>query len=183
MARTKGSSAESTRPAIRAAAATLFAEDGYQAVTMRRIGAEAGLRAGALYRYFPDKESLALDLLEEAVAERDRALDAATGETPLASIEGFVHAYLQWHMASGGGAGLIALVSQGLGRDARAAVCSRLDGLLTEAREAGEIRVPDSSLATRAILALLDEVAADQRLPEHRRLRIGGRFVRRLLAA
>ena len=183
MARTKGSTAGMTRPAIRAAAAKLFAEDGYQAVTMRRIGAEAGLRAGALYRYFPDKENLAGDLLDEAMADRDRALDAATGDTPLGALEDFVRAYLGWHMGSGGGAGLIELVSEGLGRDARGPLIDRLNALLTNAKDAGEVRVPDTELAARALLAVLDEVAADQRLPEHRRMRIGWRFAHRLLGA
>src|SRR6056297_362154 len=82
MARKTGSMAETTRPRIRAAAARLFAEAGYDAVTMRQIGADAGLCAGALYRCLPDKESLAAELPAEAVEERDRALDGAAEGRP-----------------------------------------------------------------------------------------------------
>lgn len=109
--RKTGSMAEATRPRIRGAAARLFAEAGYDAVTMRGIGAEAGLSAGALYRYFPDKESLAAELLAEAVEERDRALDGAAKGTPIETLEGVTRAYLAWHAGSGGGAALIALMS------------------------------------------------------------------------
>lgn len=183
MARKTGSSAETTRPRIRAAAARLFAEAGYDAVTMRRIGAEVGLRAGALYRYFPDKQSLADELLNEAVAERDSALDAASAGPPMEALEGFARAYLRWHMGSAGGASLIALVSEALGRDAVRPLEDRLEALLSAGQETGEVRLPDTRAGAGAVLAVLDRVARDARLPEDRRTRVGWRFVHRLVGA
>ena len=56
MARTAGSRAEITGPLVRAAAQRLFARHGYAAVSMRRIAAEVGVQAGALYAYTPDKD-------------------------------------------------------------------------------------------------------------------------------
>lgn len=184
MARKSGSTGETTRPRIRAAAARLFAGSGYDAVTMRVIGAEAGLQAGALYRYFPDKRALAADLLAEAVAVRDRALDAAAASAPPEALAGFAEAYLQWRMSPGGGASLIDLLSGPLdATDAAEAPATRLEALLEAESEAGAVRLPDTRLGALAILAVLDRVADDTRLAPERRLRIGLRFARRLAGA
>src|SRR5580704_12014228 len=43
-------------------AAGLFAEVGYEATTMTAIAERAGSSIGGLYRYFPDKPTLALAL-------------------------------------------------------------------------------------------------------------------------
>jgi len=180
MGRKTGSMAETTRPRIRAAAARLFAEAGYDAVTMRQIGADAGLCAGALYRCLPDKESLAAELPAEAVEERDRALDGAAEGTP---IEALTPAYLAPHMGSGGGAALIAPMSGAPGSGAARALEDRIERLLAAGRKAGEARLPDTRAGAAAILAVLDRVAADARLPEARRVRIGWRFVQRLAGA
>ncbi|MFT4112911.1 TetR/AcrR family transcriptional regulator [Silvibacterium sp.] len=48
--------------AFLAAAAQLFAEKGYDAVTMTEVAARSGSSIGALYNYFPDKPSLAYTL-------------------------------------------------------------------------------------------------------------------------
>ncbi|NJO60194.1 MAG: TetR/AcrR family transcriptional regulator [Richelia sp. RM2_1_2] len=43
----------------------LFAQKGYGSVTMREIAKELGVSTGTLYHYFPNKESLYLQLVEE----------------------------------------------------------------------------------------------------------------------
>ena len=63
MARTQGSKAEITGPAVREAARRLFARQGFAAVSMRQIAAEVGVQAGALYAYTPDKQALLAELL------------------------------------------------------------------------------------------------------------------------
>ena len=65
MARKAGSHAEITGPAIRQAALRLFARSGFAAVSMREIASEVGVRAGALYLYTPDKQTLLFDLMRE----------------------------------------------------------------------------------------------------------------------
>ncbi|NJL79674.1 MAG: helix-turn-helix transcriptional regulator, partial [Richelia sp. SM2_1_7] len=40
----------------------LFAQKGYGSVTMREIAKELGVSTGTLYHYFPNKESLYLQL-------------------------------------------------------------------------------------------------------------------------
>ncbi|MEB3218725.1 MAG: TetR/AcrR family transcriptional regulator [Nostocales cyanobacterium 94392] len=43
----------------------LFASKGYGSVTMREIAKELGVSTGTLYHYFPNKETLYLQLVEE----------------------------------------------------------------------------------------------------------------------
>jgi AcrR family transcriptional regulator len=46
------------------AAETLFADLGFEAVTMTAIAERAGSSSGALYSYFPDKKAIALALID-----------------------------------------------------------------------------------------------------------------------
>jgi AcrR family transcriptional regulator len=71
-----------TREALTRSAARLFAERGYDAVSVREIVEAAGVTKPALYYYFGNKEGLARAVLDEmvvaAVAVRDRAFKEAT---------------------------------------------------------------------------------------------------------
>ncbi|MGG7568217.1 TetR/AcrR family transcriptional regulator [Rhodovulum sp. DZ06] len=81
------------RAAILSAARRLVERDGFDAVTMAGVAAEAGLSKGALYLYVRAKEELFLSLFLEALEQvtarieadaRDRAtLIAAMGRAPL----------------------------------------------------------------------------------------------------
>ncbi|NIF31976.1 TetR/AcrR family transcriptional regulator [Enterobacter sp. Cy-643] len=55
--------------AITEAATRLFGEKGFDAVTMTEIAASSGTAIGSLYRFFPNKESLADALLLEYTRE------------------------------------------------------------------------------------------------------------------
>jgi AcrR family transcriptional regulator len=59
-----------------AAAERLFAERGFLAVRLEDIGAAAGVSGPAIYRHFPNKESLLVELL---VGISTRLLDGARG--------------------------------------------------------------------------------------------------------
>jgi AcrR family transcriptional regulator len=54
-----------THAAIAAAAADLFARDGYPNVTMTEVAARAGVSDQTLYNYFPTKESLVFDRIDQ----------------------------------------------------------------------------------------------------------------------
>ncbi|MWB97195.1 TetR family transcriptional regulator [Agromyces seonyuensis] len=69
------------RRALIAAARAVFAEDGYDA-PLSRIAKRAGVGQGSLYRHFPDRQSIALAVfdenladLEAFIADPDRTLD------------------------------------------------------------------------------------------------------------
>jgi AcrR family transcriptional regulator len=51
------------------AAAELFAEAGFEAATMTAIAERSGSSIGALYNYFPDKQAIALTLLNQYAQE------------------------------------------------------------------------------------------------------------------
>ncbi len=55
---TRAESAAATRRALLDAAAELLDQGGLEAVTLRAVGASAGVTRGAPYRHFADKESL-----------------------------------------------------------------------------------------------------------------------------
>ena len=190
MARTKGSTGETTKPRIREAAARLMAAHGYDGLTMRGIGAEVGLQAGAIYRYFPDKASLASDLVAEASAGRDQAFPAIDRSgKPLDVMEKFTASYLAWRMGADGAARMIDLCVPALGAQGDALEAASLDPeaemetILAAGQEDGSFRLPDARATALSALAMLDALAADTRLPEDRRARIGWSFVRRLVKA
>ena len=54
----RAESAAATRHALLDAAAELLDSGGLDAVTLRAVGARAGVTRGAPYRHFPDKENL-----------------------------------------------------------------------------------------------------------------------------
>lgn len=76
----------------------LFAEGGYEAVSMRRLAAEVGVAPMSLYRYFPSKSHLLChiwqDILDRACGHA--AGEAARGRTPRSRLAAFVGAYVQY---------------------------------------------------------------------------------------
>jgi AcrR family transcriptional regulator len=76
-----------TREAIVAAAERLFAEDGYDGVTVADIAAAAGISVKTLFTYFRSKEELVF-ADEEKLLDRLLAMvgDRAAGQTPLQAI-------------------------------------------------------------------------------------------------
>lgn len=75
----RAESAAATRRALLDAAADLLDGGGLEAVTLRAVGARAGVTRGAPYRHFPDKESLLIAVGTRAwdrLGEQMRALRA-----------------------------------------------------------------------------------------------------------
>ena len=61
--------------AILNAAAAVIAEKGYEVATMAEIAARSGTRIGSLYRFFPNKESLADTIVVSARENLDAVFD------------------------------------------------------------------------------------------------------------
>ena len=61
--------------AILEAAAVIIAEKGYEAATMAEIAASSGTKIGSLYRFFPNKESLADTIVVSARENLDTVFD------------------------------------------------------------------------------------------------------------
>jgi AcrR family transcriptional regulator len=94
-------SQDALRATIIEAARRLFDEGGYEAVTMRKVAVRVGCSAGALYRYFPDKQSLMLYVWEEdirhAITYIQGAVDGA--RTPVDKVRQTLIAYLRYWSA------------------------------------------------------------------------------------
>ena len=77
MAAIKSSLRDNKRPQLLDAAASHFAEAGYDAASMRDIAAAAGMKAGSMYYYFPSKEDLLVAVHEEGIRRISGAVIAA----------------------------------------------------------------------------------------------------------
>ena len=73
--------AQSTVDAILIAAEKIIGKHGYEAATTNRIAELAGVSIGSLYQYFPNKEAIAVALVERIVSsESDRLRDRVISE-------------------------------------------------------------------------------------------------------
>jgi AcrR family transcriptional regulator len=73
---------------ILAAATHLFATKGIEATTMHDIATEAGISAGAIYRYFPSKDQLLRAVFGDCTEQKRAWFQAAAedAESPLQSL-------------------------------------------------------------------------------------------------
>jgi len=166
MARKTGSHAEITGPKVRAAAQKLFARMGYAAVSMRRIAEEVGVQAGALYLYTPDKQTLLYDLMKAHMEELLAAWAAAEkGGDALARLEAFVRFHIRFHLERPDAVFIAYMELRNLEAEnfarieaLRKAYEDELEAILADGRAAGLFDVPDTKLATLALIAMLTGV-------------------------
>ncbi|NLU67191.1 TetR/AcrR family transcriptional regulator [Streptomyces sp. HNM0574] len=80
------------RPELLATAAEVFAEQGYNATTVRTIADRAGMLAGSLYYHFHSKEAMADEILSAFLTELWEGYDRIDAEDrpPRATFEGLV---------------------------------------------------------------------------------------------
>jgi AcrR family transcriptional regulator len=71
----------SRREQIVREALALLESEGLAGLTMRRLGERVGMRAPSLYKHFPDKESLEIELIAAGFEDVARALAEAARET------------------------------------------------------------------------------------------------------
>ena len=90
--------AEDTKARVERAALTLFVARGVAETTTKEIAMAASIAEGTIYRYFPSKEQLALNMFlghHRALAEAlDQAQDAAKGLK--AKVDAIVRCYCDW---------------------------------------------------------------------------------------
>ncbi|GHJ07020.1 TetR family transcriptional regulator [Micromonospora humidisoli] len=87
----RAESAAATRRALLEAAAELLDSGGLDAVTLRAVGARAGVTRGAPYRHFPDKESLLIAVGTRAwdtLGDRMQTLRATPGLSAAEKLRG-----------------------------------------------------------------------------------------------
>lgn len=169
MARTTGSAGIRTEEAIRHAAVELIAARGFEAMTMRQLAGKVGVQPGSIYRYFPSKGRLLLELLVEHLeflvsrweTEQPRDLD------PRARLRAFVDFHIRSHTLRRREAFVANMELRSLApADYRRVVALRrryediLTGILRAGVAVGCFRVPDARVATFAVLAMLTGVGS-----------------------
>lgn len=183
MARKTGSHSEITGPRVRAAALRLFARHGYAAVSMRQIAAEVGVQAGALYLYTPDKQSLLADLMADHLQELLHALAAEPmPDAPVARLDAFARFHIQFHLARPEAVFIAYMELRNLDPEnftrieaLRRSYEDALETILRNGVRIGAFHVPDTKLATLALIAMLTGVTTWYRE--------GGRLTRADVAA
>jgi AcrR family transcriptional regulator len=85
--KTQAERREDTREQVLAAAASVFARNGFHATSLEAVGEEAGFSRGAVYYNFADKEELFLELLDRCCAERAQDLREVFVGTPGDDVE------------------------------------------------------------------------------------------------
>lgn len=166
MARTQGSHSGITGPRISDAALRLFAQHGYAAVSMRQIAREVGVQAGALYNYTPDKQSLLFRLMESHMTEllaswRDLPRDGGA----LSQLEAFTRFHIRFHMRRPDAVFIAYMELRNLSPDNFTAIESlrreyetALEVILKQGVSEGVFVVPDTKIATLAVIAMLNGV-------------------------
>ena len=87
------------RAQLLAAAERQFAERGFLAVRLEDIGAAAEVSGPAIYRHFPNKEALLVELLQEISARLlagGNAVVAETAGAPAAALDGLIDFHLDF---------------------------------------------------------------------------------------
>ncbi len=128
-----------TLAAILAAASRMIAERG-QSVSMHDIAESAGVGRATLYRYFPTREALIVQLFETAVDEASRAVDSLElGNLPVhRAVERLTLEMLSF--ADAYRSVLMDEAVEGLRHRAKDVIGPKLQGLFSERIESGELR-------------------------------------------
>lgn len=169
MARTTGSDGTRTDEAIRHAAVDLIAAHGFEAMTMRQLANRVGVQPGSIYRYYPSKGQLLVELLVEhlefLLARWDTEQPADTD--PQVRLRAFVAFHVRSHTLRRREAFVANMELRSLApADYRRVVALRrryedvLTAILQAGIDAGCFRLPDARVATFAVLAMLTGVGS-----------------------
>lgn len=179
MARKQGSHSDITGPKVRETALMLIAQHGFAAVSMRQIAAQVGVQAGALYNYTPDKQSLLFDLMQSHMADLLDALRATDlGQTPFDRIVAFTRFHIQFHLPRRDAVFVSYMELRNLSdenfqkiEEMRRQYEDTLENILIAGVAKGRFSVPDTRVATLALIALLTGISnwyrPDGRLSPH----------------
>lgn len=163
MARKQGSHSDITGPRVHDTALRLIAQHGYAAVSMRQIAADVGVQAGALYNYTPDKQSLLFDLMRNHMSDLLNALAAAnlTGDA-LTRLEAFTRFHIRFHLPRSDQVFVSYMELRNLTEPNFMAIEAMrrdyedaLEAILHDGEAEGVFVVPDTRVATMALIALL----------------------------
>jgi AcrR family transcriptional regulator len=167
MARTAGSTGLKTAARIRDTAVTLIARYGFEAMSMRDLGAAVGVGAPALYRYYPTKQALLYFLLDTHLDELAAAWAAADVVKGAAAIRlnAFVANHVTFHIERRMSTQVSNLELRALDKENLSTILRKrndyekeLRHILRNGHESGEFNITDVSLSAMAIIQMITGV-------------------------
>ncbi|MDA9865423.1 TetR/AcrR family transcriptional regulator, partial [bacterium] len=145
----------------------LFAQRGYEGVSMRDIAGSVGVRQSAIYNHFASKQILLVDLM---VSHMEVLLDAVQSavkpdDDPAKRLETFVRFHVSYHINHPDDVFLAYMELRSLEDEGRKAVLSHRDAyeqvlrdILKAGVATGAFQIGDLAVTTRGILAMLTGV-------------------------
>lgn len=153
------------REAILEAAAAEFAEHGYEAATLDRIGDRIGLSKASLYHYVTGKQELLATLLEQVTEQIGAEAEQPPGTTATARLRAFVRAHVRVTISNPQATVLAENLDALMHRSASARLASarrrheeRLANILRAGVDAGEFASVAVGPAVRLLLGALNGV-------------------------
>ena len=149
----------SLREPLLKAARDLFAREGYEQVSMRRIAAEVGCSAMAAYRYFESKDELLIATCEEVFSELARMRESRAGSqetTPIERLKDQLRTFIEFGVSHPNSYKLIFMTeisNSSLSRQREAIVQKGMAGLREKVQQcanAAKVEV-DVSLTSQAL--------------------------------
>jgi len=167
MARTVGSSGPKTLAAIRQAGLDLIYRHGYEAMSLRRLAAEVGLREGSLYNHIASKQELLFSLvddhMDQLLAAMQEAMEGITGGE--ARLRAFVTFHLTYHMQRQAEVFVINSELRSLDEAGLKTIVAKRDAyeealveILRLGSQEGSFASADCRVAAKAIIAMLTGV-------------------------
>ncbi|MGI9351227.1 MAG: TetR/AcrR family transcriptional regulator [Rhizobiaceae bacterium] len=166
MARTAGSIGSETAKRVLKESLTLFAHQGYAAVSMRQIAAKCGLQAGALYNHFPTKQSLLHGLMIAHMNDLLSELEQASlPENPVAALEAFTRFHIRYHIGRPEEVFIAYMELRNLELEPYREVMQlrqkyerALRGILRDGQTSGAFRLDDVPVTAMAIISMMTGV-------------------------
>ncbi|MEM7751953.1 MAG: TetR/AcrR family transcriptional regulator [Pseudomonadota bacterium] len=156
-----------TKDDLRRHARRLFAEHGYEGVSMRDIAGSVGIRQSAIYNHFPSKQHLLVDLMVSHMEHLLDAMRAAVGTSgsPVDRLTAFARFHVTYHIDQPHDTFLAYMELRSLDGEGRAAIVplrnayeKTLRNILEAGDKVGVFSITDTALVARAILAMLTGV-------------------------
>jgi AcrR family transcriptional regulator len=157
------------RSSIKQIAAQLMAERGYDSTSLRQLANDAGITLGTLYHYFPSKEELLSELIDDAMRPLLATLDRAYSpeDDPVRALREMIESFIRIALEELGRA--VVLIAD---NELRALSPERLERALRQrdeyeqamlavveaGRHQGLFDVANPKLAVYAILAICNSV-------------------------
>lgn len=165
--RTVGSSGPETERAIHRAAIDLIAGHGFEAMNLRMLAKEVGIKAGSLYNYIENKQALLFHLLESIMVDMLAGLDAAIDPEapPLTNLGQLVDYHIRVHIDRKNEVFIGNMELRSLSEDQRRRVVSlrrdyedRIVAIIARGRASGDFHVASDRVAAFALIAMMTGV-------------------------